>query len=327
MASDVGMRDMANLRAAHFARTKGQSGLGLQRDDYAMAAGSLIAQGMDTRFEPSVAAASARTADGIYKGVGAYRARDRGGVPMEPNPWFAANGMGDRGSPVTQRYLRSRLWKDAIGPVASGAGGLGRFAGSVINVGSAARHSTSAAATGLHLAQIVAIARAAPSEGETIARWCQTIMKMKTMKLTQRAALTTGATQPVPLGSTIIHFIATASGVGMLVGMHEACYIAAIEIHWRAFQEQNVSEVQEHKASEIQKYQERHILEFGIPKTRPPPPAPTGKKALRVGFASRIFTEIFARRGLTTPLGEYDVGSLIREPAGWMALGDKLLRD
>ena len=43
------------------------------------------------------------------------------------------------------------------------------------------------------------------------------------------------------------------------------------------------------------------------------------------GPASRIFWEIFAKRGATRLLGACDVAALVREPAGWMALGDKLM--
>ena len=35
--------------------------------------------------------------------------------------------------------------------------------------------------------------------------------------------------------------------------------------------------------------------------------------------------EIFARRGATRVFGKYDVDKIIKEPAGWMAVSDKLL--
>ncbi|MCB8881049.1 hypothetical protein ACELLULO517_12455 [Acidisoma cellulosilytica] len=43
------------------------------------------------------------------------------------------------------------------------------------------------------------------------------------------------------------------------------------------------------------------------------------------GPASSIIWEIFTKRGATRLLGRYDVASIIAEPAGWMALADKLL--
>ena len=44
-----------------------------------------------------------------------------------------------------------------------------------------------------------------------------------------------------------------------------------------------------------------------------------------VGPASRIYWEIFTRRGLTRLLGQYDIAQLVKEPCGWEALTDKLL--
>jgi hypothetical protein len=45
----------------------------------------------------------------------------------------------------------------------------------------------------------------------------------------------------------------------------------------------------------------------------------------KVGPASKIMYELFARRGLTRIFGKYDVDRLIQEPTGWMAVSDKLL--
>ncbi|MGI4746499.1 MAG: hypothetical protein ACRYFY_10715 [Janthinobacterium lividum] len=43
------------------------------------------------------------------------------------------------------------------------------------------------------------------------------------------------------------------------------------------------------------------------------------------GPASGIVWEIFIKRGATRAFGHYDIQALVKEPAGWMALADKLL--
>ena len=44
-----------------------------------------------------------------------------------------------------------------------------------------------------------------------------------------------------------------------------------------------------------------------------------------VGPASRIVWELFTKRGITRILGAYDIAAIVNEPAGWMAINDKLL--
>jgi len=45
----------------------------------------------------------------------------------------------------------------------------------------------------------------------------------------------------------------------------------------------------------------------------------------KVGPASNIMYEIFSRRGATRIFGKYDVDKIIKDPAGWLALNDKLM--
>lgn len=225
-----------------------------------------------------------------------------------PAPYRDTPCCEDTTDSCAQRYLFTRGWKATAGSVVSGAGGVGKYFGSMINVGSTVRHGSATATTLMHLQQIHAIAKAY-RKSETIARWCETIIRAKSAKATLRGTQTIGAAVPVPLAGTIANSLAAAGKLALKIGVHEMCYLAAIEIHWCAFQEQQISNFGAPSA----------VIVFG---------APTGKAAMRTaGPASRIFAEIMTRRGVTAGFGQYDVGALIQEPAGWMALGDKLSRD
>ena len=41
--------------------------------------------------------------------------------------------------------------------------------------------------------------------------------------------------------------------------------------------------------------------------------------------ASRIYWEIFTKRGMTRAFGCYNISGLVREPAGWLPLADKMM--
>lgn len=306
MSSNRGTSEMAGVRAAHGEAINGQ---GKQTpEDFAFAAFDIITIALDARPGNSapVAYSGSQIGQGVHRGY--YAKRRSSDVSVKPNPWFVANGKEDAESPATQRYLFTRGWKAAAGPVVSGAGGVGKYFGSMINVGSTVRHGSAAATTLMHLQQIHAIAKAY-RKSETIARWCETIIRAKTAKATLRGTQLVGAAVPVPLAGTIANSLAAAGKLALKIGVHEMCYLAAIEIHWRAFQEQQISNFGAPSA----------VIVFG---------APTGREAMRTaGPASRIFAEIMTRRGVTAAFGRYDVGALIQEPAGWMALGDKLSRD
>jgi hypothetical protein len=297
---------MAGVRAAHGDAVSGTGKA--SPEDWAFAAFDIITLAADARpgNTAPVAYSGNQIGQGVQKGRNAKRGSDK--VSVKPNPWFVANGHDEHASPVTQSYLFTRGWKAAAGPVVSGAGGIGKFFGSVINVGSTLRHGSAAATTGLHLYKVRAIAQAY-RKSETIARWCEVIIRAKSAKAALRTTQLAGAVIPVPLAGTIINSLAAAGKLGIKIGLPEMCYLAAIEIHWRAFQEQRIANFGTPSA----------VIVFG---------APTGREAMQTaGPASRIFAEIFERRGITTLFGRYDVGALIQEPAGWMALGDKLSRD
>jgi len=135
---------------------------------------------------------------------------------------------------------------------------------------------------------------------------------MKWYKLANRGLQIADDVIPVPIVDQIVNITAAAAALGYKIKLGELCYITAIEIHWRAFQEQTISAFPPR----------RPMVNGGIGES----PRRGRPNTIKTGPASRIFAEIFARRGATAVFGSYDVAALIREPAGWMALGDKLVQ-
>jgi hypothetical protein len=140
--------------------------------------------------------------------------------------------------------------------------------------------------------KIIAIANSYP-QSKTIGSWCELILKVKTAKAMIRggqlvSGLVPGAHLPAAIASAI-------AKTGVKLTYTNAVYAAAANIHWRAFQEQAISGGR------------------GMG---------TGGK---IGPGSRIYYEIFTKRGMTALLGGYDIAQLIQEPGGWEPLADKLL--
>lgn len=208
-----------------------------------------------------------------------------------PNPWFVYNGHEDRESPYTKKYLRSRWWKSKGSTAATALGGLASVSTAGVNVGGVAVHGNAVGSTAVHMAKIVSIADKY-KQTKTISDWCRVVLQAKAAKAAIRGGNLAGAAIPfASLPASIATAVATA---GVKLTLTNLCYATAANIHWRAYQEQAIS----------------GGLNYG-----------TGKK---VGPASKIYWEIFQRRGATRVFGQYDTAKLIGEPCGWRALGDKL---
>ncbi len=290
MALNPAQNELTAIRNAQAKPFKSQGQA--KNEDKAFAAADIIASVIAASAGTSVPYQSSQGTQILYKGFDAKRRKTD--VSVKSNPWFIANGHeGD--SPVTQAYLFTRSWKAVAGTSVSLVGSLLSHHTGGVNVGSIARHGSSFGTTSAHLLAVKAIANS-NKKTETISRWCDVIIRAKAAKAALRGTQLAGAATPVPLVGALVNIAAAAGKLGIKVGLPEMCYLAAIEIHWRAFQEQAIS--------------------VGFSKT-----------STKVGPASRIFSELFTRRGLTAIGGSYDVASLIREPAGWMALGDKMVRE
>jgi hypothetical protein len=224
---------------------------------------------------------------------------NKAGYWMVTNPYFSLNRIyddGDEKSPVTDSYMRSRTVKKA----ASAAQGLATGAAksiTVVDPVSMAKAGASAASTLVHMYQLDAIAKRY-KQSTTIAGWVGLCMYIKQQKLCSKAFDVCAAAMPYLPPGTAIWVQALSklpSAVGGAhsfgVGMAESGIVmrVAIELQWRAYREK--------------------VLARG-----------SGP----VGPASAILYEIFTKRSETKILGAYDVEAIIREPAGWYAISDKL---
>jgi hypothetical protein len=226
-------------------------------------------------------------------------ARNKLGLDLVPNPFFVLNGLceaDDDASPTTASYLRGRLGKSLFGTAQSLAtGSLKAF--TVVDPATIAVAGVSIGSTIAHMAAFGRIAKKWRN-GTTIARWIDCLLALKMAKLGHKTlAIASAAIPYLPPGtSTVLQALAelpSAAGVAETVGVAAASGAVvtrvAIELHWRAYRE--------------------HVL---------------ARSGGAVGPASAILVELFTRRTETRLLGKYDIDGLIREPAGWMAIGDKI---
>jgi len=209
-------------------------------------------------------------------------------VADSPNPFFVANGQcepDDPASPVTLKYVRSRLAKGIAG-AAVGLGGqvLAKAVLFDVDVVGGLQHGNATGSTLAHIVKLKAIAKSY-KQSQTISQWIDVIMKMKIMKATIRGSQIVGAL--VPGADLPIGIAAAVAKIGIRLTVTKICYWTAAELHWRAFAERRIN-----------------------------------KNA--VGPAGRIITELFTRRGATRIFGKYDVDAIINEPCGWMAVADKI---
>ena len=209
-----------------------------------------------------------------------------------PNPWFVFNGHEDRESPKTKKYLKSRGYKSLGSTAITFAGGLASAETGGVNVGGVAVHANAVGSTGAHMVKILAIANSY-KQTKTISEWCSVVMAAKTAKASIRGTQLAGAV--IPFASLPASIATAVAKAGVKLTMTNLCYMTAANIHWRAYQEQAIS--------------------GGL----------GGGTGGGVGPASKIYWEIFQRRGATRIFGQYDTAALVSEPCGWRALGDKLL--
>lgn len=213
---------------------------------------------------------------------------------LVPNPWFVVNGHEDRPNPITERYLKTRNYKSLGGSALSLSGTAASAGTAGVNVMDLAIHGNALGSSVAHLVMLAAMAsEGRHSKSITIKEWLRLIIAMKAAKSALRTGSIIGGAVP---GAALPAGIATTvAKMGIRLTMTTACLTTAAAIHWRAYSEQRIS----------------GGLRLG-----------TGKK---VGPATRIYHEVFKRRGATRIFGQYDTMGLIDEPGGWLALSDKLL--
>lgn len=213
---------------------------------------------------------------------------------LVPNPWFVVNGHEDADNTRTMRYLGSRAWKSIGGSALSLAGTAASAGTGGVNVADIGIHANALGSTGAHMVGLIAIASDKRyKEARAVQDWLKLVLAMKTAKAGIRTGSLIGGIVP---GAALPAGIATTvAKMGIKLTLSKACLTTSAAIHWRAYQEQRIS----------------GGLGLG--------------SGGRIGPASRIFWEIFTRRGATALFGKYDIDALVREPGGWLALNDKLM--
>ncbi len=231
----------------------------------------------------------ASVASAIRTGIGGS-----GADGLIDNPYFIGNGHGeDDPSSATQSYMRGRMGKSIGAGVASAAGAVGSI-WTAVDIAGIGMHGNATGTTAAHLAVLGNMARKVPSGG-TLQQWLMHLIKMKTIKMTARTAGLIGSSVPIPAAGITTGVIAAAAAAGAKLTLTHTCMATALELHWRAWQEQFMTGV------------------FGG--------SATGGK---IGPASKIVYEIFTKRGMTRVLGKHATDRFIQEPAGWNALYDKI---
>lgn len=216
----------------------------------------------------------------------------KAGKELKPNPWFVMNGHDEGSNEYTRKYLRNRSAKG----IASGVIGIAGAAGSIVtqaDVAGILQHGNAVGSTSAHLIKLHNMAKIY-KRSRTLSGWFDVLIRMKAMKTGLRGTQLVGSAVPVAGVGIATGLAASAGKLGIKLRYTNTCLITAVDMHWRAFQEQAISGGL-----------------FGK----------TGK----IGPASNMLHELFTRRGATRVLGKYDVDAIIREPAGWMAVSDKLL--
>lgn len=281
------------------------------------------------------------------------------------NPLFGDDLELGTASPVTQAYMVSRRKKKIGGSVFQAIGDVVNLAPHPgVGIPGAIYHGQASALTSAHLAKIMAIAsRWRGDEYKQIQDWCKLIATMKGVKLATRGTQFAGSL--VPVMSLPSSLLAASVKGGVKLTWTGACYAAAAEIMYVAYHEQwNVPSAaaapltpQQSQAltqpqgppgaarslpltpPQLQalvkaQTQAARMAGSGRPLPLTPPqrralaqmrPTPKGMVGPEAGGASSIIWEMFTKRGATRIFGAYDIAALIREPAGWLALGDKFM--
>ena len=215
------------------------------------------------------------------------------GEVLAPNPWFVLYGHDDKLSLYTAKYMKSQ----ARTGMAGGAFALGGVALSQVtqaDLAGVAQHGFALRSTIAHLNQFRALAKGYKNS-QTLTGWIDLLIKMKMLKAGVRGTQLAGAAIPVGSVGLVTGIASAAARLGITMTLTNTCIMTAVELHWRAFQEQIIS---------------ARIWSGNSDKAGP---------------ASAMLHELFARKSIYRIYSSFDVGKIIREPAGWKAVNQRLM--
>lgn len=187
-------------------------------------------------------------------------------------------------SKKTHKYLEARL-KKQIGAAFFSWGGAAASAVTTVDVGTSSLGAQALALTGAHAIFLTELRTKYPNE--EFRGYIDMCLAAKLVKASSRGISTTMALIPY---ASLPAKIATAAVNTFIVSaskmtLHKAIDRTAQSLHFHAYLEQSDS----------------------------------GDKP-----ATEVIQEIFRRRGFLGWFSQYDVNAIINEPAGWLALADKL---
>ena len=213
------------------------------------------------------------------------------------NPRFEQNGWGDGESPRTKTYFQHRRMKKIGGGVFSALGSAGA-AYTAVNTAGLVRHGRAVANTVAHLTHLVAEANRM-KQSEHFQKLIGVIAQAKMMKLINRSgALVADAIPGCAIASAAVGAITGIPTAIRMMTMENIMTFASIELHWRAFAEQNV--------------------------LRAGPVRGAAGAGSASGPAMRVVEHLYT--GLLSEHHWFGVQphEFIKEPAGWMVIRDKM---
>ncbi|CAD5201077.1 hypothetical protein [Pseudomonas sp. FEN] len=205
------------------------------------------------------------------------------------NPYFVVHGIDGSASSKTKHLLRHRKVRN----YAQSFTGTAAVVGSMVlpvNPYALMREGSSAGASAVHLYHFAEMARNC-RQSNTLCRWLDLLKLMKTHKLLNRGVGFGLAAVPggVSLGISVpVKLCLLAKNTGVLAQESALCKVIAMELHWRAYQEQSLA---------------------------------NGSGG---GPATAIIRELMTRRGVMGGFS-HNYPALIREPAGWNAFVAKIM--
>jgi len=220
-------------------------------------------------------------------------AKQQANPPLVPNPFFVLNGIceaEDENSPKTAAYQHGRRAKKVASTVQDLATGHFLKPVTVVDPVSIAKTGVSIGATIAHMAALEAIAKKWRNS-QTISRWVGCLVAMKGCKLGKKTLAIVSASIPglPPIAEKVLSAVSSVAETGVKKATDAVVTRIAIELHWRAYREQVLA-----------------------------------RSGGAVGPASAVLVELFTKRTESRILGKYDTDAIIREPAGWMAIKDKI---
>ena len=214
-----------------------------------------------------------------------------------PNPFFVVNGHGGR-SRRTKKYLSDSGLKNFGSAVLGAVGAAGSIVTQVDVVG-IGQHSNALYTTGRHLYRLRDLSKGY-KQSETLTKWVQACIRAKQLKAAVRGASLASAAVPVSAVQMVAGAATAVGKLGIKLTYGKVIARTAMEIHWRANVESKLGAMLASRS--------------GVTEVKGPQ-----------GPASAMMYEIFKRRGIRFG-GQYKVGDMIAEPAGWLALNNQLIQ-